>query len=187
MCRHVTRQLAPEPLSARTARELLRECLTEWGLESMLADAQLAASELVTNAVQHAGPPLSLSVSLENGMVEIAVFDGTQSMPSPRPHRDDLVADLDRASAAEAGLGGLLDDRDPRLDVGAAGSVAGGRGLLLVDALVSEWGVSPLSDGKAIWLRAAVPAGAATGPQCPRSGSAQVTALASSPQVTHKD
>lgn len=159
MCRHATAELAPEPRSARAAREFVHECFDRWGLESMLDDAQLAISELVTNAVRHGAPPLSASVSCEGDTVELSVYDGANSLPTLRATRPDLVADLDEVSRAEALLEGDVDERDPRLDVGESGSVAGGRGLLLVDAVAAQWGVSPRSDGKAVWVRTPTPSG----------------------------
>jgi hypothetical protein len=130
-------------------------------------DGALALTELVSNAVLHAATPLVVAVSCEHGIVEIAVHDGNPSMPAIRPHRTDVDADIQEALAAEAAAAEPVDERDPRVHVGAAGSLAGGRGLLLVDALAAEWGVSPLSDGKAVWVRTPVPAGWPHGNNCP--------------------
>ncbi len=162
MCRHATTSLPPEPRSASTARAFVGERLADWELTALVDDAQLAVTELVTNAVLHARTPLLVCVSSENGQVELAVFDGNATLPQPRPPRHDLAADLDALLKTEAAVGGPLDhsdERDPRLHVGEAGSVAGGRGLLLVAALAAEWGVSPLSDGKAVWIRTPAPQG----------------------------
>jgi hypothetical protein len=49
-----------------------------------------------------------------------------------------------------------LDERDVRLDVGAAGTLAGGRGLLLVEALADEWGVTRRGNGKVVWAKFAI-------------------------------
>ncbi len=143
------------------AREFLRECFTAWDLMELYDDAALALTELVSNAVLHAATPLVVAISCEGGMVEIAVHDGNPTMPAIRPHRTDVEGDIRQALAAEAAAAALepIDERDPRVYVGDAGSIAGGRGLLLVDALAAEWGVSPLSDGKAVWVRTPVPVG----------------------------
>jgi Histidine kinase-like ATPase domain len=50
-------------------------------------------------------------------------------------------------------------DRDPhlpRLPAAPAATAVGGRGLLLIAALSSDWGIEPQPDGKIIW--AALPA-----------------------------
>lgn len=172
MCRHASRPLAPEPHAAASARAFLRERFTDWGLEELIPDAELALSELVTNAVLHAGTPLEVSISASGGTVELAVHDGDTRLPELRPHRHDLHADLQAVLATEAdhfdaGHSELLDDRDPRLDIGPAGSLAGGRGLLLVDAVAASWGVTPRSDGKAVWVRTPVPEGWLPAAECP--------------------
>jgi hypothetical protein len=159
VCRHASRELPPEPQSASVARAFLRTCFTEWDLMELYDDAALALTELVANAVIHAATPLVIAVSCEGGMVEIAVHDGNPTMPAIRPHRTDVDADIKQVLAAEAASPEPVDERDPRVHVGASGSLVAGRGLLLVDALAAEWGVSPLTDGKAVWVRTPVPEG----------------------------
>src|SRR6478736_8879901 len=143
MCLHAIQALPPEPASARAARAFLRDRFEEWGLLSILDDAQLAVTELVTNAVLHAGTDLTVSVSCTRGFVEIAVFDGSPVVPATRPPGDVTgdAADVNRPHVQDSG------------------EAARGRGLLLVDALAAEWGVSPQSDGKAVWIRTPVPVG----------------------------
>jgi anti-sigma regulatory factor (Ser/Thr protein kinase) len=149
-------------------------------------DAALALSELVSNAIIHAATPLVVAVSCEGGMVEIAVHDGNPSMPAIRPQRTDVEGDIQQAIAAEAAAAGPIDERDPRIDVGAAGSLAGGRGLLLVDALSANWGVSPLSDGKAVWIRTPVPHGWPYAADCPCADAEQPIVLGSGRPVVHR-
>jgi hypothetical protein len=184
VCRHATTRLPAEPGSALAARQFVEAMLGAWTMLELLDAAQLATSELVTNAILHAGPPLSVSVSTENGTVEIAVFDGSATLPTVRPVRPDLAGDLACAVAAEAALGTTVDDRDPRVHVGVSGSIAGGRGLLLIDAIIGEWGATRLGDGKAVWIRTPVPGGWAHAARCPCSGSTGVT-LASGRPVVH--
>jgi len=182
VCRHATTELALEPMSARAARSFVGERLGAWDLLALLDDAQVAMSELVTNAVTHGSPPLFASVSCDDGALELAVFDGAVALPTPRPSRADLMADLDEVSHTEALLHphhGAIDERDPRLDVGDSGSVAGGRGLLLVAALSAQWGVSPRSDGKAVWVRTPIPEGCGPVAECPCATSPDAARLAS--------
>jgi len=88
----------------------------------------LVTSELVTNAVVHAGTDLEVRVSCEGRATCIEVLDGSRAYPEKsRPRPCDT----------------------------------GGRGLVLVDALVDEWGVVELDgqdDGakvKKVWIRVA--------------------------------
>ena len=46
--------------SPASARRIVRECLTEAGLEVILDDALILVSELVTNAFVHAGTAVQL-------------------------------------------------------------------------------------------------------------------------------
>jgi Histidine kinase-like ATPase domain len=185
VCRHALRELPPEPRSAGVARAFLRECFTDWDLMELYDDAALALSELVSNAVMHAATPLVVAVSCEGGTVEMAVHDGNPSMPSIRPQRTDVEADIKLALATEAAAAEPIDERDPRVDVGDAGSLAGGRGLLLVDAVAAEWGVSPLSDGKAVWVRTPVPPGWPHAAHCPCAEAEHPTVLGSGRPVVH--
>lgn len=157
MCRLSTLDLPPEPRSTPDARAFLLSCLRAWQLE-LLADAlELPLSELVTNALLHARTPLAVTVRARKEHVEVAVADRSPELPQPRPERQDLHADLEALRHVELGVVDPLDERDPRLDVGDAGSVVGGRGLLLVQTLVESWGVRPTAEGKEVWVRAVTP------------------------------
>ncbi|GAB3012845.1 SpoIIE family protein phosphatase [Streptomyces pseudoechinosporeus] len=50
-----TWRLAPEPIEVSRARAVVREQLHEWGLNSLVDQAELMVNELVANAVRHAG------------------------------------------------------------------------------------------------------------------------------------
>jgi len=128
VCRFARLRLPGAPASAAAARQFLRTCSSTWDLSNLLADVELALTELVTNAVLHARTPVEVTISLDQDDVEIAVKDGSPALPQPRPRRTDLRVDLDLLLAAEAGvLDGPVDERDPRLHVGApARSSVGG-------------------------------------------------------------
>jgi len=54
----------PEPTAAAAARRFVRETLNSWqlsGRDDIVADAVLLTSELVTNAVVHAGTSVQLT------------------------------------------------------------------------------------------------------------------------------
>lgn len=155
MCRYDEVRVPPEPKSVPAARSFLHDRLAVWGLLAQLDDAGLVVSELVTNAVVHGQPPVVLVLSWAGGVVEMAVRDASTDEPVARPVRTDLDQDLADVLAVEAALpAGLLEDRDPRVDIGAAGSVAGGRGLLLVQELAGNWGTTAgPGGGKTVWAR----------------------------------
>lgn len=51
--------------------------------------AMLLTSELVTNAVQHASPPVGVDVTIDRGVIRIEVGDGSPELPQvryPEPH-----------------------------------------------------------------------------------------------------
>jgi len=61
--------------AAGQARRLVRSTLERWGLSSLVEDAELAVSELVTNAFRHGLPPVVLTLSQRVGTVRIDVSD----------------------------------------------------------------------------------------------------------------
>ena len=74
--------LAPDPMSARTARRFLRARLGEAGVaDSRIDDAELLVSELVTNAVVHAGSDIALAVNVFPHAVRVEVEDGSPAHP----------------------------------------------------------------------------------------------------------
>ncbi|MFJ1826224.1 ATP-binding protein [Streptomyces sp. NPDC088178] len=71
--------LAHRPEAAGEAREITKEVLAWWKVAEEAADSVLlTVSELVTNAVEHAQPPLNLELSRDQGTrrVHIEVADG---------------------------------------------------------------------------------------------------------------
>ena len=79
-------QTLPNDLRApREARLAISQFLTRAGLPQLVDDAQLLASELVTNAVQHACGPIKVRASLSEGFVRIEVSDSaTATAPARR-------------------------------------------------------------------------------------------------------
>jgi anti-sigma regulatory factor (Ser/Thr protein kinase) len=71
-------RLAPLPEEVPRARQAVRQWLRSSQLGCDWATAELLVSELVTNALRHARPPLELRVQpLDGTGVRIEVFDGT--------------------------------------------------------------------------------------------------------------
>jgi GAF domain-containing protein/anti-sigma regulatory factor (Ser/Thr protein kinase) len=122
----------PEPLAVAAARKFVRETLRSWPLagrparrDTLIDDAVLLTSELVTNAVVHAGTSVYVTCKLLGGALEIVVLDERPAQIIP--DRPQAVADpAERTS---------------------------GRGLQLPSELASAWGVTYARAVKAVWFR----------------------------------
>ncbi|MDT7547475.1 MAG: hypothetical protein QOE99_3585 [Actinomycetota bacterium] len=77
-------RLEPVPASAGEARRLVRQTLTEAGESSALEAAELAVSELVTNAILHAATLVQLSVDVTADAVTVTVRDWHPQLPTQR-------------------------------------------------------------------------------------------------------
>ncbi|AXK37214.1 ATP-binding protein [Streptomyces armeniacus] len=126
--RSVQHRLPRTPRSVAQARTALRAQLTAWDVgPDDVTTAELVLSELVANAVQHAGDPPGRQVKVtltctDDGLLRIEVCDACTALP--RPH-------------------GIAPGADAE----------SGRGLLLVAALAEGWGVTPRAYGigKTVW------------------------------------
>ena len=118
-------RLRPEPMSAGKARMLVADACRAWALPHLVDAGQLAASELVTNAVQHARTELLVTVAGRGRGLYLAVRDGSADRPCLLP-------------SAPAGA----DCTDEH-----------GRGLWIVQQVTSAWGAVPTHDGagKVVW------------------------------------
>jgi anti-sigma regulatory factor (Ser/Thr protein kinase) len=106
------------------ARHFVGEQLARWGQRGVADAVVLLTSEVVSNAVNHAGsdrPGTELTVVLrcDPGVVRVEVADGS-SVPPVRP------------ASVPGGRNG--------------------RGLLLLDALATSWGSTPSPGGKTVWF-----------------------------------
>ncbi|MET8448505.1 ATP-binding SpoIIE family protein phosphatase [Streptomyces sp. NPDC005209] len=127
------------PLAPGSARALVREAFTGWtdlGLAyspRLADDTMVAVSELVTNAVVHAGTDIELTCRLEEdtGAVVVEVADHHPSR-APRDHGADAAHE----------------------------SAEYGRGLRLVATLAESWGVTYRSGAKTVWARLTADGGA---------------------------
>ena len=86
--------LAPEPRSARTARDFVAQTCSEWGCSHQVHAATLIASELVTNAVLDARTPLTMSVSRCGSQLRVGVRDHDSKASTPRLVGSDDAAGL---------------------------------------------------------------------------------------------
>jgi anti-sigma regulatory factor (Ser/Thr protein kinase)/anti-anti-sigma regulatory factor len=75
-------QLLPAtPAACVVARQLVDTACRTWQLTDLVEDAELVVTELVTNAVRHAGRDISLSVVLRDHFLHLAVRDGSHAPP----------------------------------------------------------------------------------------------------------
>ncbi len=77
--------LPAEAQSASVARQRVAEVCLDWGCGIQLEAATLIVSEMVTNALLHAGTMLELSVARCEDRLRLAVADGNTGRPQPQP------------------------------------------------------------------------------------------------------
>jgi Histidine kinase-like ATPase domain len=73
--------LEPAARSARAARDLVARTCLEWECDAQVAAATLVVSELVTNAMLHAGTDLTVSVARCGSSLRLAVRDANSRRP----------------------------------------------------------------------------------------------------------
>ena len=84
MCRVASTELAASTAAVAEARAFVSSALRRWELDSLVTDATLLTSELVTNAVLHARTDLTVSVAVADGAAEIGVTDSSPKLPRAR-------------------------------------------------------------------------------------------------------
>lgn len=85
--------LAPDTASVRAARRFVDETLQQWRFVDPLGTVSLLVSELVTNAVLHAGSEVEVAIQLHSGRVRVDVADGS-------------AAGMHRRGPSDAGVSG---------------------------------------------------------------------------------
>ncbi|MFF7452008.1 MULTISPECIES: SpoIIE family protein phosphatase [unclassified Streptomyces] len=120
----------PVGRSVASARSFVRDTLQGWGFADIVDDAVVLTSELVTNAVVHAGTTADLLCLRAVDGVRIEVGDRYPEREVP------LQGSL-------AGMGS--PDRE------------GGRGLQLCAALAARWGVEYTPTHKQVWFQLDLP------------------------------
>ncbi|MBO9521870.1 MAG: ATP-binding protein [Nocardioidaceae bacterium] len=127
--RQQTLALIPSAPSVRRARDWVGTVLEEMGRPELVDSARLGVSELVTNALLHAEPPLAVRLRGTTEHPRVEVSDQSLRPPMPRP----------RAAVA-------LDDELTWTTTG--------RGLDLVGCHAVAWGadIDPRGIGKVVWF-----------------------------------
>jgi anti-sigma regulatory factor (Ser/Thr protein kinase) len=122
---------------------------------TVLADAQLLLTEVLSNAILHgsagAGARLDVSVEADESIVRVTVTDRSPQFPRPEIHPPDPLA-------------------------------ASGWGLYLLERLANQWGVEDAPDGgSAVWFELSVGRSRPTPPTPRRTSRAESD---SSPRVS---
>lgn len=120
----------PVGRSVATARAFVRDTLQGWGFPDIIDDAVVLTSELVTNAVVHAGTSAEVLCLRTDDGVRVEVADRYPEREIPL-----------QQSAINMGN----PDRE------------GGRGLQLCAALAARWGVDYTPTHKLVWFQLALP------------------------------
>ncbi|MFI8826617.1 SpoIIE family protein phosphatase [Streptomyces sp. NPDC053431] len=119
----------PVGRSVATARAFVRDTLQGWGYAEIVDDAVVLTSELVTNAVIHAGTAADVLCLRQDDGVRIEVADRYPEREIPLQHSRTMGS----------------PDRE------------NGRGLLLCAALADRWGVDYGPTRKHVWFHLTLP------------------------------
>lgn len=120
----------PVGRSVATARAFVRDTLQGWGYADVVDDAVVLTSELVTNAVVHAGTKADVLCLRSEDGVRVEVADRYPEREVPLLGSPTDIASPDREN---------------------------GRGLLLCAALASRWGVEYTPARKNVWFQLDLP------------------------------
>ncbi|WP_405602754.1 SpoIIE family protein phosphatase [Streptomyces sp. NBC_01410] len=120
----------PVGRSVATARAFVRDTLQGWGHADVVDDAVVLTSELVTNAVVHAGTAADVLCLRTDDGVRVEVGDRYPEREIPLQGSGRVIVSPDREN---------------------------GRGLLLCAALASRWGVEYTPTHKQVWFQLDLP------------------------------
>ena len=81
--------VAHDLLSPSAARSAVADVAEALGIGALCDDLALVITELVTNAVRYADPPLEVEIEATSEQVIVGVVDGSPGRPHARPHSDD--------------------------------------------------------------------------------------------------
>jgi anti-sigma regulatory factor (Ser/Thr protein kinase) len=125
--------MVAQPASVPAARRFVDNALTDWGREALIDDIGLCVTELSTNATLHSGSQF-FEVELQElaDAVRVAVLDTNRAVT------DSIVASSELTAARKDGL--TAEDASTT-----------GRGMFIVSAVASSWGIDELRDGKRVW------------------------------------
>ena len=122
IARRSARGFPPDERSVAGARRFVRRELETWGAVDLVDSAVLMTSELVTNAVMHAGTPVEVRLLLDVSRLRIE------------------VQDLHPLRTLDPTLSRPVDESEH------------GRGLLITSAVATSWGVVYTDTAKQVWV-----------------------------------
>ena len=73
--------LCPDPTEVAAARQFVADTLARWGNDDDLQAVVFLVSELVTNAVTHAGTEIIVTLRSEDSVVTVEVHDDSDRLP----------------------------------------------------------------------------------------------------------
>jgi serine/threonine-protein kinase RsbW len=117
----------------------VRKTLADWGFGSIADELILCLSEALTNSITHAahGHTVTVCTWRKDALIHMEVVDCDRRLPRPS-----VPAEVMLPGPPPAGY--QLEEH--------------GRGLYLIEALSSRWGVETKPPGKCVWFeREAVP------------------------------
>lgn len=103
MRRHTETTLVRAPEAARQARRIVAATCADWRINGLEADAEIVATELVENTLQHTESTPRLRLVLRDGALTVAVSD------------DDGAAAYVREAGERGGFGMLMVSRIARM------------------------------------------------------------------------
>jgi anti-sigma regulatory factor (Ser/Thr protein kinase) len=129
-------RFAAEPASVPGARHFVTDGLRSWGLSHLIDDIALCVTELGANAALHSAAAfMSVTMTTKSAAVTISVEDDGEVVGAAVVPRADYSPDAEQPPHT------LADEPTT------------GRGLAIVAALASHWGVHATDSGKTVWAR----------------------------------
>ncbi|MFF1837670.1 SpoIIE family protein phosphatase [Streptomyces sp. NPDC058231] len=116
-----------DPEALISSRHMIRAAVRAWGAKERADEVELAADELITNALMHTDGGAIVTIRVLTGperRLRVDVEDRSSALPRPRDAGDSGVS---------------------------------GRGLMLVDRLADAWGVESRGSGKCVWCEFIIP------------------------------
>ena len=104
--------LPSDVASVRIARAFVAEAMEQWQADVDRAAVELATSEVVTNAVRHAGSDVGVTVRLVDDTVRVDIADSSRALPVVRHASPDTTSGrgLDIVEAVTDDWGVDVDD-----------------------------------------------------------------------------
>jgi len=110
---------AADPVSMSRVRAFVGASLLEHADGPMVADMQLVANELATNALVHTGTPFSVALERDGRCIRLTVSDGSSTIPV----QNAPAGDLDQSGRGLAIVETLSSDWGVRVEPNGSKSV----------------------------------------------------------------